>query len=430
MTLLKLDIETLFKRSEILDVAESPRKAQQISARFQEQTAQKDSPFFSGYRRQILSSEGLKESRQLADKLRASFDTLLVLGIGGSALGTRAILESLKHTIPAGQAKQIRIIDNLDPIFFARETAGLDWKKTAVAVISKSGGTIETMAQFAWVLKKFADEKLELKNHVVAITDPKSGVLRKWVAESKVQALEVPSDVGGRFSVFTPVGLLPLAFAGLSIEKLISGAQKQIKDQSGVTLKEIDRLAKRLCDYEDAGVTVHNLFLYSTVMRECGAWFVQLWGESLGKIHPQTKKSLGTFPITSVGATDQHSILQLLMEGRRESLVGFLKIRDWKSSDGFKMLDLPAAFGDGLSFAKGKSFEDILNGEAVATQQALEKCNRPVYSMELALLNEECIGAWMTFMMDLTSATGAVQGVNPYDQPGVEIGKKILKEIL
>jgi glucose-6-phosphate isomerase len=430
MPLIKLDFANLFSSSQTLDVAESPRDIKAIQQQFQKQLNDSDYAYYSGYKTHILQSAGLHESLQLAKDFRERFETLVILGIGGSALGTRAVFEALKHVIPDSERRELRIIDNLDPIFFARESAGLDWKKTAVAVISKSGGTIETMAQFSWFLRKFQDEKLDYRKHMVAITDPSTGSLRKWVLESGVPALPVPADAGGRYSVFTPVGIFPLAFAGLDGEKFFEGARKFYQGQAGITDEETLKLARRLCDYEDAGLGVHALFLYSTVLRECGAWFVQLWGESLGKIHPLNKNALGTFPVTCVGATDQHSILQLLMEGRLESVVGFVKIKKWAGGSEFRMQELPVAFGNSLAFAQGKSFDEILNGEARATQKALENSHRPVYGIELDNLSEESVGAWMAFTMDLTSAAGAVQGINPYDQPGVEVGKKILKELL
>jgi glucose-6-phosphate isomerase len=428
MSLLKLQQDTLYTLPQTLEVAAATHDGSTILKRFREQTEEAQSPFYSGYRAQVLAGEGLNEARTLAQEFSKRFETLLVLGIGGSALGTRAIFEALKDRVPETRRREIRIIDNLDPVYFARETAGLDWKKTAVAVISKSGGTIETMAQFSWALSQMKEAGVDFRKHVVAITDPKSGVLLEWARAEKVATLFVPPAVGGRFSVFTPVGIFPLAFAGLDVEALMAGAQSQFKGSGGISRDEILKLCCRLKDYENSGYLAHVLFIYASILRECGAWFTQLWGESLGKIHPKGYRT-GSFPIPAIGATDQHSILQLLIEGSKKSVVSFVRIEKWDPV-GPKMPKLPKQFDSKLDFAYGKSFSEILNAEETATLQAIANEGRPVFEVTLGELNEKTLGAWLAWGMDFTSMMGAVHGVHPYDQPGVELGKRILPELL
>ncbi|MEO5666421.1 MAG: hypothetical protein ABIR96_00030 [Bdellovibrionota bacterium] len=397
-----------------------------IKERSQSWTSNPNNPdkIFSGYRRQILASEGLAESVALATELRHKFSTLVVLGIGGSALGVRAILNALSHTIT--DARRIEVLDNLDPVEFQRIFKTLDLPKTAFAIVSKAGGTLETMAQTSIVLARLKTAGLKPEDHLVAITDPSTGSLRAWVNDAALKALPVPSDVGGRFSVLTPVGLFPLAFAGLDAKALLSGAQSFIKgeiwDSSTLT-----RLAQRFAEYEGEGFAGHVMMPYATILKDFSAWFVQLWGESLGKESARGQK-VGSIPVAAVGATDQHSILQLLVEGPNRIITGFVTVRDWNfaEADSIQMTSaLPEHFSK-LGFAKGSSFGRILEAQCQATRSVLLKRQRPTYLIQIERLDEAHMGALIALYMDLTTFTGAALEVNPYNQPGVEEGKTIL----
>ncbi|MBS1985542.1 MAG: hypothetical protein JST16_15370 [Bdellovibrionales bacterium] len=386
-------------------------------------------PIHSGYRRQILASEGLAESQALANQLRAKFDSMLVLGIGGSALGARAVQQALLWRTPLAQRRRVHIADNLDPIEFEQILAPLDLARTCVVIITKSGATLETMAQASVVFARLEAKQLKVADHVVAITDPQSGHLRKWAKREKLMSLNVPSDVGGRFSVFTPVGLLPLAFAGVDIGALLRGAQDQLRG-SVIPLDQSARLALRLAELESAGYNGHVLMPYATVLKDFAAWFVQLWGESLGKVS-RNGSVKGSLPCAAVGATDQHSLLQYLMEGPACVVNGFVRVQNWNDG-GFqsaKMSALPAEFS-GLNYAQGRSLGDILNGEASATLQALKTRQRPVYEIHLRALTPTGVGALLAFYMDLVTMCAAALDVNPYDQPGVELGKQLLPGLL
>lgn len=380
---------------------------------------------FSGYRRQILESEGLKESVEKAQLYRSKFSTLVVLGIGGSALGTKALMQSLSHTIK--DPRRIEVLDNLDPVEFERVWSSLDLKSTFFTIISKSGGTLETMAQSSLIISRLMESGLKAEDHLFAITDLESGVLRKWVNESKIDSLSVPSDVGGRFSVFTPVGLFPLAFAGLDVEALIRGAQRAFRGEI-LEARNLVRLGRRFAEFEWEAFSGHVLMPYATVLKDFSAWFVQLWGESLAK---ETSKGnrVGPIPVAAVGATDQHSVLQLLVDGPNRIITGFVSVRDWNlsSQESVKMTSaLPQTHFAKLDFAKGSSFSRILDAQSKATQSVLINRQRPTYRIELGRLDEEHLGALMGLYMDLTTATGAALGIDPYIQPGVEEGKTIL----
>lgn len=425
----KVDFAPLFdsKFVDYVPHAFSEKRKSELSSAFESFTdPSKESSVFSGYRRQICELECLSESVALAEKLRSKFEHLVVLGIGGSALGPRAIHEALKHRV--SDPRGISILDNLDPVVFEREWAMLDLVKTAFVVISKSGGTLETMAQASVVFSRLEQAGLQTSEHIVAITDPTSGVLRKWVSENNLPYhLEVPADVGGRFSVFTSVGLFPLAFAGHDAAGLIEGAKSFFESpDSQFCSHPLSEVAHRLGALEMESYSGQVLMPYATILKEFSAWFVQLWGESLGK---ESRSGLrrGSLPVSAVGATDQHSLLQFLVEGPRNLITGFIEIENWGSE--LKMEKLPSHFAK-LSFAEGHSFGNILSAQSQATQTVLRDDARPTYRITIKELDHPTMGALMGFFMDLTSYAGAALDINPYDQPGVEKGKVILPEFL
>lgn len=380
----------------------------------------------SAYAKRVFEKYEVAESKNQARKLRESFDTIVVLGIGGSALGAKAVHSALKCSLPQDHKRMI-ILDNLDPLFVSQNLDSLDLSKTCFCVISKSGGTIETMSQMALVIERLQARKLEFKKHIIAITDPRAGSLREWSAKNGLETLSIPSDVGGRFSVFTPVGLLPLAFVGHDIDALIEGASDLFQGHS-LPSQEVLSLAKRIVDLEESFYKAHLLMPYATVLKDIGEWFVQLWGESLGKLrhnHP----AVGSIPMVAVGATDQHSLLQLLVEGPKQIVSGFIEVEKWPPDIDPKVPVLPAEFKS-LSYSQGKTFSQILNAELLATTQVFEKLGRPFYKINLKELNAYSVGSLLGFYMDLVTYCGAIYEIDPYNQPGVELGKKILPNLL
>jgi len=429
---LELRAEGLFteKLEYLCPSGATPDRLERIKSLFATWTAENPSgPVHSGYRRQILAREGLGSSKMLAQKLRERFDSMLVLGIGGSALGVKTGLSALSWAVPQGERRKVLVAENIDPLDFETLWAQLRPESTCFVVISKSGGTIETISQLAVVLERLKAAGLDPSQHVVAVTDPTKGSLRAWAADEGVQTLDVPSDVGGRFSVLTPVGLLPLAFAGLDVESLVESAARQFEGL-GLPLDSLAKVALRLTELERSGLVGHVLMPYATSLREFGDWFVQLWGESLGKIRAEGG-AVGPIPIAALGATDQHSLLQLLVEGPRQIITGFLRVENWPSFGPRSpaVHKLPQHFAS-LSFAVGRSFGEILNAEMVATKRVLEDRGRPVYEIVLDQLSPESLGALFAVYMDLVTLAAAAYEVNPFDQPGVEFGKKILPEIL
>jgi glucose-6-phosphate isomerase len=430
MKALTLDTQGLFTEAVRYLVPADEKRTARVSELFAQWTAAKpQGEIHSGYRRQILAREGLAESLELARELRERFDSMLVLGIGGSALGARTVLTGLQWQVPLRDRRRVFIADNLDPIEFETIWGALDPARTCFVIISKSGGTIETMAQASVVFERLKAQGLDYTKHVFAVTDPAKGALRNWVQKTGVRALNLPSDVGGRFSLLTPVGLLPIAFSGIDAARLLEGARDFFEGKF-VPAAEMARTGARLAELEGAGFTGKVLMPYATILRDFGAWFVQLWGESLGK-ERKDGKARGSLPTAAVGATDQHSLLQMLVEGPNRMVTGFLRVENWENPGvpEARMSALPAEF-NGLSFAYGKSFSEILNAEHIATEQVLVGRSRPVYRLTLDRVAPEGLGALFAFYMDLTVYAAAASEVNPFDQPGVELGKRILPELL
>jgi glucose-6-phosphate isomerase len=281
--------------------------------------------------------------------------------------------------------------------------------------ISKSGKTIETLSIMRKVIEKFnikpEDDRLKI------ITDPLSP-LEKFAKEWKLQYFNIPSNVGGRFSVLSAVGIVPLKAAGMDVEKLLQGA-KDFRD-SFFTKNEM-HLLKKACFYAENinEYPVNVLFAYGSILKSFKDWFVQLFGESLGKNGNEI------MPVGHVGTTDQHSFLQLLMEGRGHKTISFLKIEDFKNTMQIPKLNLP--FLEDSAYAEGHTFEELINKECEATKEALLTKNYPIDEIILPTPELKYIGELIMYYEILTSAIGAFLGINTYNQPGVELGKRILK---
>ncbi len=384
--------------------------------------------YFSSTYRQ--TSPQLIQIETAAQQKRQTFSNLVVLGIGGSALGAQTLVSALGWKMPKKERPEVFFLDNLDPILISEIFEDLDPIKTLICVVSKSGTTLETLAPLGpiWNWIKNADTTRP-SNHFVVITDPKVGPLRKWAQDEKILSFEVPADLGGRFSAFSPVCLFPAAFAGINIHTLVEGASNFFNDSQFLE-ETLNPMAARLFELEKGGFRAHSLWAYSSFLKNFSSWFVQLWGESLGKRNFE-KNRVGLIPCPGVGATDQHSFLQRMAEGRNDIVSGFVKIQNWpevKSGIGNSAL-LPMDF-KALSGVRGQSFGKILNTEALATEISLQELGRPTYSATLNSLDEASVGALLAFYMDFTVVSGIYLGVNPFDQPGVERAKALFFEHL
>lgn len=359
------------------------------------------------------------------------YTDVVVLGIGGSALGPIALRTSLRpsgwNSLDAGDRggkPALHVLDNVDPITMAALLERLDLRKTLFITISKSGGTAETMAQYMIVRDRLTNELGEAgKKQLVFVTDPAKGALRAIAKADGVPALEIPSNVGGRFSVLTPVGLLPAALMGVDTGEMLEGAgamaTRCATGDPATNPAAAFALLQWLADTRH-GLNTHVMMPYADALRDFAAWFVQLWAESLGKIRPDGS-SVGPTPLPALGATDQHSQVQLFMEGPANKTVTFLAVGE-PSGD----LPIPSLHGDipELAYLGGHTLGELLDIERRATAGALAKRGRPNMTITLDRVDPWHVGGMIMLFEIATVYAGALYGVNPMDQPGVELGKQ------
>ncbi|BCA80051.1 glucose-6-phosphate isomerase [Desulfuromonas sp. AOP6] len=374
----------------------------------------------------------LEEVITLAADLRRDFDDLVVLGIGGSALGTLALFRALRpfhHNLLSsakrGSYPRLHVLDNVDPAGVAQTLDLLDPLRTVFLIISKSGTTVETMSQFA-IARQWAAGVCgkEVNRHFILITDPDKGVLRRLADEQGYRSLSIPAEVGGRFSVFTPVGLLPLAAVGVDVRELLAGAMAMEKR---ATLEDFRRnpayinAALQYLAYRK-NMPISVMMPYSDGLRDMADWYRQLWAESLGKKYGLDGQVIhvGPTPVKALGTTDQHSQVQLYMEGPFDKVVTFLALDDYGAD-----LIIPAVPGaPELDYLQGKTLAELIRSEQKATAMALSTNGRPNCTLTLPDLSAHSLGALVYMLEVQTVFAGGLFGVDPLDQPGVEEGKE------
>ena len=371
------------------------------------------------------------QSQQFAEGRRGMYQDVVVLGIGGSALGPIALRTALRPPMwnllderRRGGFPRLHVLDNVDPRTMGALLQQVDLARTLFIVTSKSGGTAETMAQYLVVHERLrATPGIDLTRHLVFITDPRAGALRPIAQREGIPALDIPSNVGGRFSVLSPVGMLPAALIGIDIGRLLDGAGAMAKrcasDDITTNPAGAYALLQWLADTR-AGKHIHVMMPYSDALRDFAAWFVQLWAESLGKIHPGGDP-VGPTPLAALGATDQHSQVQLFMEGPADKTVTFIASADREGD-----VEIPNAYADvkDLAYLGGKSLGQLLDIERRATAGALAKRGRPNLTLTLERVDEAHVGELIMLLEIATIHAGTLYGVNPLDQPGVELGKQ------
>jgi len=376
--------------------------------------------------------------KEIAERVRGRFDNLLVLGIGGSALGNIAVQGALNPTtynlLPpdARPGPRLFVLDNVDPAhvgatldYLRTHGGGLD--RTLVNVISKSGETAETAAQFLVVQRMLKDELGDAQHaeHVVAITDPEKGTMRTICDAAGYATLPVPDGVGGRFSVLSPVGLFSAAMCGVDIDALLDGAARMDERCSREDLAQnpAAMLATLLVRLGlEKNKTNHVLMPYSNAMERFADWLRQLWAESLGKRHSASGEEVftGFTPVKALGATDQHSQIQLYREGPNDKAVGFVTVGDHGRD-----VAIPTGAGvENLAYLEGASLGALLAPEQRATAYALVESARANYTIHLPALDAAHVGEFIQLWMVATAYAGRMLGVDAYDQPAVETGKK------
>jgi glucose-6-phosphate isomerase len=372
--------------------------------------------------------EGLERVLRIAQSRMGRFRHLVVLGIGGSALGLRAVVAALAKP---GQVADLHIVDSTDPWLFADVLARIELKHALFVVISKSGGTLETVAALGFFVEKLRAAKLPVSDHLIAVTDPESGPLRAFADAQGVETAEIPAAVGGRFSVLTAAGLLPAALLNVDIAGVLRGAglTRQLCAGADPAQDWPARLGLCAMDLCRLGKTSLVFMPYSAPLREFAHWFVQLWDESLGKEANLDGKKVnsGQTVIPAVGPTDQHSQMQLFLDGPNDKLLVFVRVQQHESD--FKLGEFDWG-GFGAEYVRGRSLGEMIDSQLAGTVQACTQKGRANATLTLPRLDASSLGELIMGLQVATSIAGMSIGVNAYDQPAVELGKHLSRRML
>ena len=373
-----------------------------------------------------------EEARKImswARRVRGSFDTLVVLGIGGSALGTIALQQALRPAYWNLGDKKARkgwlrlfVFDNVDPRWAADLACALDPKKTLFNVISKSGTTAESLAAY-FIFRKAVEEKVGAKNaarHFVITTDAQKGYLRELADREKMESFVAPANVGGRFSVLTPVGLVPAALMGVDLEDLLNGAKTmRARCQDGSPRQDpAAAYASLQYLYYQKGAKLSVLMPYSQNLYSVADWYRQLWAESLGKKLDRNGRivNAGPTPIKALGVTDQHSQAQLYMEGPYDKVITFLSVEDFGKRALIPRVDKGHYLG-------GRTLNELLKAEEQGARSALTRAERPNLTVTVDEISETTVGELFFFFEMAVAYMGELLNINAFDQPGVELAK-------
>lgn len=412
------------------------RELKQIAPRIKELSRQMVEDRKAGklrYRDLPYDEEMVDSVHRQVEHFRDRCDVLIVLGIGGSALGNIALQSALNpcaYNLMSDRTRsgpQLFVLDNVDPdqIKSVVELVAPKIKKTIVNVISKSGETAETAAQFI-LFRDLLQQKLGKKyaENVIATTDPRSGTLREIANAEGYRTLEVPDGVGGRFSVLSAVGLFSAAMCGIDIDALLAGAadmDKRLKD--GELFKNPAAMIAAISWLLNGkGKTIKVMMPYSTSLYHLADWFRQLWAESLGKRDGLRRKNIfaGQTPIKALGTTDQHSQVQLYREGPNDKIIAFLEVERFSQK-----LAIPSSLKSvkALDYLAGSNFQTLINSEKLATEYALMESQRPTFTVLFPQISPQAVGQFLYMYEVAVSYMGGLFEINTYDQPAVQLGK-------
>jgi glucose-6-phosphate isomerase len=394
-------------------------RAPQLSHRLRQEAGEGLLPFLT----LPFADELRSRLAELRDHLRR-FEHMLVLGIGGSALGARALQKAFfpGQDQPGHDGPWLWIADNVDAYSLDAFLLRLPPEKTLVVAISKSGGTIETISQYVlckeWLKKQLPDS---WKEHLILVTDPEKGFLRQEADSLHLRTLPVPDNLGGRYSVLSAVGMLPAAFMGIDYENILNGAQDMAGDLGSgeFTTQDLEghpafSLAVWSAALMRAGYDELIYFSYIPLWATFGDWFAQLWAESLGK------EGKGSMPLPSVGVTDQHSVNQMYLDGPRNKACLFLTCTGQPKGPNF-----PDTLPDKFDFLRGKRFGELLDAEALGTLMALADSGVPLAELRFDADTPFDCGRKILLLELATILTGWLLDINPVDQPAVESGKRL-----
>lgn len=379
----------------------------------------------SGYYNLPYEKTAIKDAQNFVESNKMLLDSiknLIIIGIGGSSLGLKAIDSMLSH-LPYRKGINLKFLEHTDPIKIEKTLKKIQLKNSFFIVISKSGSTIETLSLMKYVFHRYGLLKnARNKRHLAFITDFNSP-LEAFGRLNKIATLCIDKNIGGRFSVLSTIGILPLCILGYKVDRILHGARKM--SNSFFARKEEHILKKAIFfgNHRDK-FHINILFSYSSVFKDFNAWYVQLWGESLGKLNSFHSKTALT-PIALIGSIDQHSFLQLIVQGVMDKTVTFLSLNQM-SYENPKIPKMSLKFLESCDFANGASFASLLQKQQLSTMETIQKEGVPTDSIEIKKLCEESVGSLIMYYELLTSCAGKVLDINTYNQPGVELGKKIL----
>ncbi len=376
---------------------------------------------------QIQSDDFLADLTPLAKHFQA-FEDVLILGTGGSSLGGQTLLALRK---PHHKSPRFHFLDNIDPSTFHSLFSTLSFEKTGVIAISKSGNTSETLMQLLICLQQGLSSlpKSSLKDHFLIISEPRDNGIRRLAKAYALPCLDHPTDIGGRFAVFTVVGMLPAMIANIDVKAIRFGARQilsvSLATQESRNCQPLQGALAHLA-LAKKGVTQTVLMPYIDRLNTFTLWFRQLWAESLGK-KSKDNKGQGITPLQALGTVDQHSQLQLYLDGPRDKLFTIMTMDHGK--DSFKM-NLPSVGHPAVDLFQGKTMGDLMMAEQQATIDTLRRHQCPTRVIHLKALDEKTLGGLMMYYMLETLAMAHLMGVNPFDQPAVEEGKILTQHYL
>ncbi|MGI6168608.1 MAG: glucose-6-phosphate isomerase [Christensenellales bacterium] len=380
----------------------------------------------------------VKDILSCASAIRKGFNTFVVLGIGGSALGPIAVHQALKHlhynelTAKKRGGPRFYVEDNIDPERMAALLDVVDLERTAFNVVTKSGSTSETMSQFL-IITDLLKRKLgkDYSKHIFATTDAEKGNLIRIARRDDIMTFIIPDGVGGRFSELCPVGLLPAAVCGIDIRELLEGAavmdeiclQEDVWKNPAAFGAALQYLAM------GKGCNISVMMPYADSLKYIADWYAQLWAESLGKRYDRNKNEVfvGQTPVKALGVTDQHSQVQLYTEGPFDKTVTFLAVEEYRAQ-----VPIPSGFAEhkSVAFLSGHSLNELIQAEQKATAFALLKAGRMNCTITLPKVTECTIGQLLYYFEVQTAIMGELLGIDAFDQPGVEEGKNATYALL
>lgn len=368
--------------------------------------------------------ETLDQIKKVSKEISSQADVLLVLGIGGSYLGASAFISALSHYFKNNPVEIIFAGNDLDGEYLSELLSYIKGKSVYVNVISKSGTTLETALAFRTIKKYMRDNfEEDFSQRIIATTDASAGTLRKYADEHKMRSFVIPNDIGGRYSVFTPAGLLPMAVAGIDIDEVLEGLKTSIDDFNKVSIDENPAYQYALIrQYLYSKNKKIEIFVnHKKKLRGLAEWFKQLFGESEGK------EGKGIYPSSAIFSTDLHSLGQMIQEGERSIFETFLIVKESASQ---LIINEDAENPEKLNDLANRSFDDIDHVMLNAVKKAHLSGDVPCISIEIESLNAFNLAYLMYFFMKTCAMSGYLQKVNPFDQPGVEAYKTNMREFM